>query len=134
MLGPECSYGKACKAVINVLQRKYELFYKMGAQFGPSYGHEILYQLHLVAIEFFGSTTTEDEYEAGMPHPDTKTNWLLNAIYSQQLSNSKGRPPMFGTTAVKTQTNTSTQTQHTGNKTAPNTARNQNKPATNRTK
>ena len=69
VLGPECPYGKACKAVINVLQRKYELFYKMGAQFGPSYGHEILYQLHLVAIEFFGSTTMEEEYEAGMPHP-----------------------------------------------------------------
>ena len=31
VLGPECLYGKAYKAVINVLQCKYELFYKMGA-------------------------------------------------------------------------------------------------------
>ena len=40
ILGPDCLYGRACSAVNRVLQQKYGLFYKMGHQFGPLYGHK----------------------------------------------------------------------------------------------
>ena len=133
VLGPDCSYGLACNDVVKVLQRKYEIYYKMSAQFGRLYGHEILYQLHLEAIEFFGTITMEEEYEAGLPNPETDTTWLLKAINSQQIRNSDGRPPMFGGQPPKTQTNASTQTS-SNNKVGPNSSRTSNKAATNRTK
>ena len=132
ILGEDCPYGRACLEVNYVLQRKYELFYKMGNQFGPVYGHEILYQLHLLAIEFFGSTTTEEEYNAGRALPTTNTTWLLQAISSQQLQNSTGRPEMFGAKPTKPTNTTGTQTNQARNN--QNGQRSQTRQSTNRVK
>ena len=126
VLGPDCLYGRACSSVNRVLQQKYELFYKMGNQFGPLYGHEILYQLHLLAIEFFGATTTEEEYNAGRFAPEADTTWLIRAIRSQQLQNSRGRPEMFENKQPK-QNNTGTQTTTSNNRNANSGQRSQNK-------
>lgn len=134
VLGPDCSYGLACTDVVKVLQRKYEIYYKMSAQFGRLYRYETLYQLHLEAIEFFRTTTTEEEYQAGLPNPKTNTTWLLKAINSQQIRNSDGRPPMFGGQPPKAQTNASTQTLHNNNKTVDNVSRSSNKVTNNCTK
>ena len=104
----------------------------MGNQFGPVYGHKILYQLHLLAMEFFGSTTTEEEYNAGRALPTTNTTWLLQAISSQQLQNSTGRPEMFGAKPAKSTNTTSTQTNSARNN--QNGQRSQTRQSTNRFK
>ena len=115
ILGENCLYGRACLEVNYILQRKYKLFYKMGNQFGPVYSHEILYQLHLLIIEFFGSTTREEEYNAEQALPTTNTTWLLQAISSQQIHNSTGRPKMFGAKPAKPTNTTGTQTNSSRN-------------------
>ena len=95
ILGQDCKFGRYNRQVVQVLHRNYERFYKCGSNFGQLFGYELLFQLHNIAIEFFGTSTSRKDWENGVL-PDFDGTWLLVAISSMQLRNSAVRPEMFG--------------------------------------
>ena len=94
-LGPRCPYVILCGQVIEALNEHYTEYNDLGRNFGAVIGNEILYQLSNIADKFYGTMASQVDFERGIL-PTIEASWLISAIRTGQLQNSRIRPALFG--------------------------------------
>ena len=94
-LSPRCPYVTLCGQVVEALNEKYTDYNDLGRNFGAVIGNEILYQLSNIADKFYGTMASQADFDRGIL-PTIDASWLISAIRTGQLQNSRIRPALFG--------------------------------------